>query len=945
MVRNTTTGPAIETTIKWIERLLPLVDAVAKAFAGLPGEIQVAVLGLAGFFALIGPGLYLAGQLVESIGILAGAFGKGGIAAGAMRGAVNLLKGAFIALRDVQIGSGVLGTLTGGIGAGAATTAGGLATWLTGIGGMYLVAGALADDFKAKLEAQAAAAKAAGHPLKALNDKLITTAEAMEHSANFGATLADGIEATGISIGDTAKKFGAAVPVMQSFAEQLADAQAELDRFAKDQPKEFADFVIAVKSGHISVEELTKRFKLSELAIDLFNDQLDRNKTALKDAAEAAEAEKKALEDVREEFFKIADAIQKLEDAAQAAELAAQWEEAVSQLRVINDDVDELVERSHLIDDALSDIYGLSGQIGAIFTKQLDEAITLTQELGQNLKKVFEGVPQLLVKAFTGGGGFLGAMKAVGVQIADAILDPLLVRFTEVLADFGKRLGAMIASKTAANLVAGGASSYATAAIAGTAAASTAAATGGTAAAATAGTGAAVGGLSAAQAVPIIGAVALGVYGVYRGLKALKEQAAHKEVNRLREVFFALEGGLERINPIVQEMTGNVDAVQAVFDARNPKQYEAALADLTGVLDAYNAKWAEQQQLFNDLSADVETVTGKLEGILVVTPEVQAALDNVFDESTTEGYLDAIKTLNGELDKQQKHYEDVQSALDQYSISFKDAGKEFQQNKINERAKKLVADFILLRNSGVEINAQMRGMGKSINDFVQDAAVAGVEVPEAMRAIIQTAIDAGEIFDADGKKITDITKLGLTFGSTMETTMKTVGTAVDKLGSVLERLAKILEDRFPAAAREGVEGINDELKKIDVPVIVPRVEMPEFSDTPPPPPTDFPAAATGGWVHAWGIQRLAAGGFARGTDTVPAMLTPGELVLNRDQQRALFAAKTPVAVQLTVNIDGVFSEGDLVQTVQRQVVPIVAQTIEDNVAGARTRFQDVLGVT
>ena len=52
----------------------------------------------------------------------------------------------------------------------------------------------------------------------------------------------------------------------------------------------------------------------------------------------------------------------------------------------------------------------------------------------------------------------------------------------------------------------------------------------------------------------------------------------------------------------------------------------------------------------------------------------------------------------------------------------------------------------------------------------------------------------------------------------------------------------------------------------------------------------------------------------------------------------------PVVVNLSIAIDGVFSEGDLVQTVQRRVAPILAQTIEDNVAGSRTRFQDVLGV-
>jgi hypothetical protein len=276
-------------------------------------------------------------------------------------------------------------------------------------------------------------------------------------------------------------------------------------------------------------------------------------------------------------------------------------------------------------------------------------------------------------------------------------------------------------------------------------------------------------------------------------------------------------------------------------------------------------------------------------------------------------------------------------------VKFVDAGKGFQQGNINERAQKLTNDFKVLRQSGMDINVQMGYMSKNINDFVRDAKKAGVEVPESMRAVIQTAIDAGELYDENGKKITDMKDTGLTFGTTMETTMKTVGSAVDKLTDVLANLAKFLADKLPAAAKEGAAETNEELGKIKDPVVTVkyRDEGPGSPTFVPPP--DSPGAAIGARVQPWGLQHLASGGLARGTDTVPAMLTPGELVLNKDQQRALFGGSAAV-VHLTINIDGVFSEGDLVQTVQRRVAPILAQTIEDNVAGSRTRFQDVLGV-
>jgi TP901 family phage tail tape measure protein len=948
--------PAIKTMIEWLGKLLPYIDGIAQAFKALPGEIQAAFLILGGLGAALGPALWVTGQLIESVGTLTLAFGKGGVGARALTGLINTLRGALIAMRNVEIGSGLLGILAQGGKAGLI----GL-----GIAGTAIFVAEMTDKLKADLAAAAEAAKNSadkigqtGKPVEEVAKKIITLADAQAAAALHGQDLADGVTTVDINIASLAKNLGIAIPVAQTFGQKLADAQAELDKFAKDRPKEFADFVTAVKSGHFEVDELKTKFQLSTLAIDLFNDQLDRNETAMKAAADAAKQEKEQLEDIRDEFYKLALAFQAIEDAAEAIELGEQFDHVEAQFRFIASSLDDVEVGAQDAATAIDEINGVASQIGAIFQKQRDEAVTAMQAVGKNLKQVFDGIPKLLVSAFTGGGGFIGAMKGLGVQIADAVLDPLIRRFQDVLIDFGKDLAGVIAKafagRAAANIAGGAASSYVSTAVAGTAAASTVAA-GGVAAAATpaipviagtaidvgAGTGVAATGLTMAQAVPIIGAVALGVYGVYRGFKALKEQAAHKEVNRLREQFFLLQGGLESINPRVQEMTGNVEAVQAVFDARNPEEYQKALANLNGILDEYNAKWEEQIRLFEDeLMPAVETFKASLEGVTTITPGVQEALDKVFDESTTEGYLGAIKTLNDELAKQKKNYEDVGGALDKYGIAFKDAGKNFQQAKMNERAQTLIKDFILLRDSGVEINAQMRGMGPSINEFVKDAKKAGVEVPESMRSIIQHAIDAGEVFDEDGKKITNMSQLGLTFGTTMETTMTKVGQATDRLVLVLEDLAKFLKDKLPAAAKTGAEGVNRELDKIeDVEVDVnvnPPSGLPDKNA--PTGEPQVPGFATG----SGGVMDFGAGTLA--------MLHGREAVIPESDLRRAYvgtqlATAPPVTVNMVFNVDGVFSDGDLVQTVQRRVVPIVAQTIEDNVAGSRTRFQDVLGVT
>lgn len=89
---------------------------------------------------------------------------------------------------------------------------------------------------------------------------------------------------------------------------------------------------------------------------------------------------------------------------------------------------------------------------------------------------------------------------------------------------------------------------------------------------------------------------------------------------------------------------------------------------------------------------------------------------------------------------------------------------------------------------------------------------------------------------------------------------------------------------------------------IHVPVVF---DIPRFPDFPT---GDFgpvvpDGAATGAKVLPFGLQHLARGGFAaRGTDTVPAMLTPGELVLNAAQQKNLAGnIGGAVSVSIVVN--------------------------------------------
>lgn len=120
-----------------------------------------------------------------------------------------------------------------------------------------------------------------------------------------------------------------------------------------------------------------------------------------------------------------------------------------------------------------------------------------------------------------------------------------------------------------------------------------------------------------------------------------------------------------------------------------------------------------------------------------------------------------------------------------------------------------------------------------------------------------------------------------------------VGGAADAVEGTLDGLQKVFADRFadlPADAKDAATHISEAFAKIVTPDLVIRVRTSETGGG------DAPATvATGGYVTPLGVQHFNQGGLVKGlfhpqgTDTVPAMLTPGELVLNRDQQQAIAA--------------------------------------------------------
>lgn len=166
---------------------------------------------------------------------------------------------------------------------------------------------------------------------------------------------------------------------------------------------------------------------------------------------------------------------------------------------------------------------------------------------------------------------------------------------------------------------------------------------------------------------------------------------------------------------------------------------------------------------------------------------------------------------------------------------------------------------------------------------------------QPLQAVWQLATEFGYAIDDGTRALLEQAQAAGVVGEKQKPLQEQMLDATNKIATAVTALAKVFGADLPAAAQTGAKGVEDAFAKVH-----PKIDVDiRYNDPGFTPEVD--GAATGGMVTPRGIQHFAVGGLvqklkgfqgfqSRGTDTVPAMLTPGELVLNKAQQQAVSSA-------------------------------------------------------
>jgi hypothetical protein len=331
----------------------------------------------------------------------------------------------------------------------------------------------------------------------------------------------------------------------------------------------------------------------------------------------------------------------------------------------------------------------------------------------------------------------------------------------------------------------------------------------------------------------------------------------------------------------------------------------------------------------NKIREEFVQMSGGLDALNQQAARAGVTLTAMLNAKTPEAYRKEIDKINKALEFQDSAMKTLDETVKKYGFTIGELGPAFARQQLDKKAEELYQDFKVLAAAGVPVVNILQKMGPAINEYVQAAKRAGAEVPAAMKPILQQAIDLGLLLDENGIAYTSLEQLGLSFAETMTQGFNRLIATVDRLTQAIARGLGIALDDLPDEVNVDINVNTHYRSDGDQP---PSGNGPPVDLEPPkghPPLIPTPSSLT---PSAFVSPTAQTGQFAAtALQPPPAGVLPGT-----DIGR--------VNVDLTLNIDGVFSEGDLVSTIQRRVVPIITETWNANVAGTRTRARDVLGV-
>jgi hypothetical protein len=289
---------------------------------------------------------------------------------------------------------------------------------------------------------------------------------------------------------------------------------------------------------------------------------------------------------------------------------------------------------------------------------------------------------------------------------------------------------------------------------------------------------------------------------------------------------------------------------------------------------------------------------GGIQALTEAAKDAGIRLDELMRARNTDQVKAAIGTIEEAFKFQASALDQAIEAATRYGFTIEELGPALQRQELDKQAQQLYKDWQILNSAGIDTIAITERMADSVNQYVQDAMKMGLEIPQAMRPMLETMAKSGQLLDENGEAITNLDDAGLSFAMTMSDGFKALIEQVKQLTDAISRSLGLAIKNVPDLVVKGRVVYED--------------------SEPPTPKSREPLESYQGGTD--GFRN-----FGTGT---PVMLHGWEAVVPRDESSGAFAtvaAAAPLAssaaasTSIVINAQGAFFDtpGDLQRLADR----------------------------
>ncbi len=201
--------------------------------------------------------------------------------------------------------------------------------------------------------------------------------------------------------------------------------------------------------------------------------------------------------------------------------------------------------------------------------------------------------------------------------------------------------------------------------------------------------------------------------------------------------------------------------------------------DKTQNLLAAQAEAAKKAQ--EELNKQLEESKTKLEGMRTSLSGMQTELDGLIGKAYEMGY---VFNQQGQLTG--FNFQKVAQVAKDFGVDLAALGPAFQQAQLTAEAQRVIDAFTLLTMSGADVGGVLVGMKDEINKIVNDSLKFGTVIPDNMKPWIAELIRTGQLTDANGQKITDISQIK--FGQPVKSEYEKINSAIETVVNAMNNL-------------------------------------------------------------------------------------------------------------------------------------------------------------